>query len=184
MEKLRMLLGNALAGFLDLSMGAALAAITLSAFGMRPELWHLAVGAALAVLPDFDILLPILRMREVTGNHHATLMHRPLLVMPAAALAAFLLGGPAWGLAALLCVSWHFAHDTPPLGMDGIAWLWPFDERYWSPYGAAEPRISGLPHYEWLRKYWLTPSPLLLMEIGAGLMALALALLIASRAIL
>lgn len=179
MEKLRMLLGNALAGFLDLSMGAALAAVTLSAFGMQPEPWHLAVGAALAVLPDFDILLPVLRMREVTGNHRTTLMHRPLLLVPLAALAAFALGGPAWGATAFACALWHFAHDTPPLSAGGIAWLWPFDERYWSPHGAAEPRMPGMPHHEWLKKYWLRPSPLLLMEIGAGLMALALALLIA-----
>jgi hypothetical protein len=162
-------------------MGAALAAVTLSAFGMRPELWHLLIGSALGVLPDFDIIPAVLRMREITGNHRTTIMHRPLFLVPAAALAAYLVGGQAWGLAAFLCVTWHFVHDTPPLSMGGIAWLWPLDSRYWSPWGPAEPHTGGMSHHEWLEKYWLRPSPLLLMEIGTGLMALALALFIALR---
>ena len=182
MEKLRMLLGNALAGFLDLCMGAALAAVTLSAFGTHPALWHLAIGSVLGVLPDFDIIPAVLLGREAAGNHRATLLHRPLFVIPAAALAAYLIGGQAWGLAAFACVTWHFLHDTPPLSLGGIAWLWPLDNRYWSPWGPAEPHAGGMSHHAWLEKYWLAPSPLLLMEMGAGLTALALALLIALRA--
>jgi hypothetical protein len=180
MEKPRMLLGNALAGFLDAGMGAFIAAATLSALGTGPALWHLPLGAALALLPDFDILPAILRMREVNSNHHATLLHRPLLAIPAAALAAFLLGGPAWSAAAFLCVLWHFAHDTPPLSQGGIAWLWPLDSRYWSLKGPSEPHAPALSHREWLEKFWLRPSPLLFIEMGAGIAALALALLIAS----
>lgn len=181
MEKLRILLANALAGSLDLCMGALIAAATLSSFGVHPTLWHLAAGAVLAVLPDFDVVLPILCMREVKGNHHTTLMHRPALIIPAAACAAYAVGGPAWSMVALLCVSWHYLHDTPPLGMSGIAWLWPYDSRYWSPWGPAEPHTGGPGHHEWLKKYWMTLSPMLCMELGAGLMALALALFIASQ---
>lgn len=183
MEKPRMLIGNALAGFLDAGMGAFIAAATLWALGTEPALWHLPAGAALALLPDFDILPAILRMREVTGNHRATLLHRPLLVIPAAALAAFALGGLAWGAAAFLCVLWHFAHDTPPLSQGGIAWLWPFDARYWSLKGPAAPHAPTLSHRAWIEKHWLALSPLLLIELGAGVAALALAFLIASRPI-
>lgn len=183
MEKWRILLGNALAGSLDLSMGALIAAATLSSFGIQPELWHLALGAVLAVLPDFDIVVPILSGREAQGNHHTTLMHRPVLIIPAAALVAYIAGGQAWGMVAFLCVSWHYLHDTPPLGMGGIAWLWPLDHRYWSPWGPSEPALGGMTHHAWLKKYWLQLSPLSSMEIGAGLMALALALLIALRTV-
>lgn len=181
MEKLRMLLGNALAGFLDLAMGAALAALALSAFGIHPALWHLLIGSVLGVLPDFDIIPTILLGREAAGNHRTTLMHRPLFLAPLAAIAAYLVGGQAWGAAALACVTWHYLHDTPPLSMGGIAWLWPLDSRYWSPWGPSEPHAGGMSHHAWLKKYWLRPSPLLYMEVGSGLMALALALFIASR---
>jgi hypothetical protein len=179
MEKLRMLLGNALAGFLDLSVGACIASAALAAWGMHPGLWQLAAGSVLGVLPDFDIVAPILLGRENLGNHHTTLMHRPLFLVPAASLCAYLIGGPEWALIAFLCVAWHYLHDTPPLSTGGIAWLWPLDSRYISPWGWSAPHAGGMSHHAWLKKYWLTPSPRSRMEIGAGLMALALALLIA-----
>ncbi len=178
MEKLRIFLANGLAGSLDLCIGTLIAAATLSEFGIQPEFWHLALGAILAVLPDFDIIPSILLGREVEGNHHITLMHRPLVIIPAAALASYLLGGPVWGLVALLCVSWHYLHDTPPLSQGGIAWLWPFDHRYWSLRGPAEPHAGHLNHREWLAAYWLQPSRLSVTEVGAGLLSLLAALLI------
>jgi hypothetical protein len=183
MENMRILLGNALAGSLDAAMGALIAAAALSALGVQPTLWHLAFGSLLAVLPDFDMLVPILLGREVRGNHHVTLMHRPLLIIPAAALAAYLIGGQAWSLVAFLCVSWHYLHDTPPLGVSGIAWLWPIDYRYWSPRGPEEPHMAGYTHHAWLKKYWMRLSPTLCMEVGAGLMAITLALFIALRTV-
>lgn len=160
-------------------MGALIAAATLSSLGVPVELWHLAVGAVLAVLPDFDIVEPILLGREVTSNHHLTLMHRPIVLIPLATLGAWAVGGEAWGLVAFLCVAWHYVHDTPPLGLDGIAWLWPFDTRYWSLWGPKEPRAASMTHYGFLETYWLRLSPMLCMELGAGLMALALAVAIA-----
>lgn len=179
MEKLRIFIANGLAGSLDLAMGALIAAATLSALGIQPELWHLAAGAALGVLPDVDMLFAVFSGREVTGNHHINITHRPIIVIPAAALAGYVLGGQAWGLVTFLCVSWHFLHDTPPLGVSGIAWLWPYDHRYWSPWGPEEPHTAGVTHHEWLRKNWLTLSPMFCMEIGAGLMAITLAFFIA-----
>jgi membrane-bound metal-dependent hydrolase YbcI (DUF457 family) len=182
MRKLRIFIGNGLAGFLDLAVGALIASATLSYFGTQPQLWHLAVGAVLAILPDFDIVPAILSGREAKGNHRVSLMHRPLLVIPAATLVAYTLGGDAWWVVAFLCVTWHYLHDTPPLSLGGIAWLWPFDERYWSPWG---PKVavddSGLTHYAWLERFWLRPSALSVTEVGIGTVALATALLIALR---
>lgn len=179
MEKLRILLANGLAGFLDLCMGALIASATLSSLGVEPLPWHLAVGGMLALLPDFDILGPILAGREVQGNHHTTLLHRPILLIPAATLAAWALGGQAWALVAFLCVAWHYLHDTPPLSQGGIAWLWPFDRRYWSPWGPKEPHMGHANHHEWLKENWMRLSPMLCAETGAGFVALALALFIA-----
>lgn len=181
MQKLRILIANGLAGSLDLAMGALIAAATLSSLGIEVELWHLAIGAVLGVLPDFDIVGPILLGHEVEGNHHTTLMHRPILVIPAAALAAYILGGQAWGLVAFLCVAWHYVHDTPPLSQGGIAWLWPLDSRYWSLWGPKEPHAGHMDHHEWLRQNWMRVSAMLCMELGAGLMAITLALFIVWR---
>lgn len=181
MEKLRILLANGLAGSLDLCMGALIASATLSSLGIQPEPWHLLVGAVLGVLPDFDFLMPILMLREPQGNHHTTLMHRPIILLPAVALIGYAPGGPAWSLVAFLCVAWHFVHDTKPLSVGGVAWLWPFDHRYWSPWGPEEPHTAGYTHHQWLKEHWMRLSPTLCMELGAGLMAIALAVFIALR---
>lgn len=181
MQRMLMLIGDALAGFLDLCVGALVASAALSALGHAVHPWHLALGAALAVLPDFDIILPILTDRRGIEGHHTTLMHRPLFLIPAASLAAYALGGGAWELVAFLCVAWHFAHDTPPLSPGGIAWAWPFSAKFVSVFGAEEPHGGSIAHDEWIRRYWLRPSARSVSEIGAGAAALALALLIASR---
>lgn len=135
----------------------------------------------LAVLPDFDIIPAILLNQEGIENHHTTLMHRPLVVLPAAALAALTLGGSAWALVAFLCVAWHYLHDTPPLSPGGIAWLWPIDRRFMSLYGAQEPHPGALKHEEWIKACWLRPTLRSTSEIGIGLVALILAVIIALR---
>ncbi len=181
MEKLRMLFGNALAGFLDLCMGACIAAVVLSWSGVHQQLWHLVLGALLGVLPDFDMVPTVLRGREATGNHRVSIMHRPLLLIPGASLMAFFLGGPVWALIAFLSVTWHFVHDTPPFSIGGISWLWPFDYRYWSLWGPVEPHGGGMTHYEWLKKFWLRPSAVSVAEVCAGLIAIIIALFIVLR---
>lgn len=173
------LLGDALAGTLDLCIGALIASATLSTLGYEVAPWHLVVGAILAVLPDFDIIPAVLTDRKGIEDHRTTLMHRPLLVIPAATLVAFLIGGEAWGLVAFLCVAWHYLHDTPPLSPGGIAWLWPFDTRFISVFGVEEPRSGFMGHDEWVRTYWLRPTMRSVSEVGVGLVALVLAIVIA-----
>lgn len=179
MQRALILAGDFLAGFLDLCMGALIASATLSALGVEPLPWHLALGAILAVLPDFDIIVPILTDQKGIESHHTTLMHRPLFLILLAALVAYALGGSAWALVAFLCVAWHFVHDTPPLSPGGIAWLWPFDTRFVSVFGTEEPRTEALTHDEWISQYWLRPTVRSVSEIGAGLVALVLAVAIA-----
>lgn len=168
-----------MAGFLDLCMGALIASATLSTLGYEVLPWHLAVGAVLAVLPDFDIIIPILTDQKNIESHHTTLAHRPLFLLPIATLAAYLLGGSAFALVAFLCVAWHYLHDTPPLSPSGIAWLWPFDTRFVSVFGIQEPKVGVLSHDEWITKYWLRPTARSVSEIGVGVAALFVAITIA-----
>ena len=168
-----------MAGSLDLCMGALIASATLSTLGVEVLPWHLAVGAVLAVLPDFDIIPAILTNQKGIENHHTTLMHRPLFLIPAAALVAYALGGSAWELVAILCVSWHFLHDTPPLSPGGIAWMWPISTRFMSIYGTEEPRPGAQTHDEWIQTYWLKPTARSVSEISVGVVALVLAVAIA-----
>lgn len=179
MQRALILVGDFLAGLLDLCMGALIASATLSTLGYEVLPWHLALGAVLAVLPDFDIILPILTDQKGIENHHTTIMHRPLFLIPLAALVAYALGGAAWALLASLCVAWHFVHDTPPLSPSGIAWVWPLSEKFLSIYGARDPRVGTMLHDEWVQTYWLRPTVRSVSEIGAGLVALVLAVAIA-----
>lgn len=168
-----------MAGFLDLSMGALIASATLSALGVEVLPWHLAVGAVLAVLPDFDIIPAILTTQKGIENHHTTIMHRPLFLIPLAALVAYGLGGSAWELVAILCVAWHFVHDTPPLSAGGIAWAWPMSEKFISLYGVKDPQPGELKHDEWIQTYWLRLTARSVSEISIGVVALVLAVAIA-----
>lgn len=181
MQKLRILVASALAGSLDLGLGALIAGTVLTLAGVQPALWHLAVGGVLAVLPDFDIVSDVLRTKEPAGNHRVSPMHRPLLVIPAASLVAYILGGNTWTLITFLCVLWHYLHDTPPLSKGGISWLWPFDHRYWSLSGLEDTHKVVMSHHEWLKTYWMRPTKLSITEVGIGLLAFTAALIIVLR---
>lgn len=99
-----------------------------------------------------------------------------LILVP---LVLWLFLGSYWGVTSFLCLLWHYLHDTKPLS-DGIAWLWPWDRRYWALDGTWElPEESkmagsGLRHHDWLRQNWLQPSKRSVLEIGFGSVALGL----------
>lgn len=169
MRELRWYAANLLAGFMDFGVGALIAAAVFAAGGSAAW-WQLLAGGFFALLPDMDNIWPILRGR-VEKDHHATVMHMPLLVLPLVAIAAFILGGALWGATALLCVLWHYVHDTPPLG-GGIRWLWPLGDE----------KMREQPYHElWIQKNWMRMSRMMVFEVGTGLAALVAAILIASR---
>src|SRR5258708_5995710 len=121
---------NALAGFKDFGVGALIASIIAHVYGIEASVWllmaFLVFGSVMAVLPDFDIIIPILR-KKVTGNHRLTLMHRPLLLLPVATTIGFALGGQIIAVTVFTCVLWHFTHDS--YGGGSIGWLWPFSDK-------------------------------------------------------
>jgi hypothetical protein len=168
MHRLLKLGANAMAGFLDFATGALIISLVAQiGFGFEVLLWYLPIGGILALLPDFDILWPILTGKKTRGNHHTTLMHRPSFLMILATVVAWLCGGSLFAITAFVCLLWHYLHDTWPLGDDHIDWAWPFFER---------PHRTDITPGEWLEKYWLQPSKKSVAEIGFGAIFLSIAL--------
>ncbi len=120
-------------GVLDLVTGAFIAHLLHSVFyGGRAPLWMYAFGAAVAVLPDFDILLALSRKKELDLKHRDTLFHQPLL---AAATPGIILAfiSPFWALLWLLPLIWHYLHDTVGESM-GVQWLYPLSNLKFAVY--------------------------------------------------
>ncbi len=167
---------NALAGFEDFGVGAFIVSILAIMWRLEAPLWVLAIGGILALLPDFDLIIPILR-RSVVGNHHMTLMHRPLFLVPVATAICFVLGGTFLSAAAFLCVLWHFVHDSPETGGGGIAWLWPMSHKMFSLRGK-EIHPHGSDHAHYLKTSWARPNARSAREIAIGSVCLIAALLL------
>lgn len=174
MERTRWFLGSALVAYLDLCVGALIGTLVLPLFGIEPTLPALAIAALLAILPDFDLIIPVLS-GHVESNHRTSLWHRPIVVLPLATIAAWIVGGPGWGATAFICVLWHYIHDTPPIGDSGsgVAWAWPWSERFITPLGVLNAQPWDNYQQElMLEKEWLTASPRSIFEIGAGTLIL------------
>ncbi|MCI0558050.1 MAG: metal-dependent hydrolase [Nitrososphaera sp.] len=168
---------NALAAFEDFGTGALIAGIVSILFGSEASIWFLMYGGIAALLPDFDLIIPILR-RKIVGNHHLTIMHRPLFVVPLATVVSLVLGGHFFGVTTFLCVLWHYVHDSPECGGSGIAWLWPFSDTTLSLRGTQIPvkgHLSGH-HDQWLKK-WCQPSVVSVREITIGSIGVIMATL-------
>lgn len=150
------------------------------AFGIELPLWAYLIGGILGFLPDFDVIWPILIQDRPNGDHHQTLMHRPIFLLPIVAVTGWLVGGFFWSTTATLCVFWHYLHDTPEFGGGGLAWFWPFSQKYWSILkGGISPErsimaMSESEHRKWLEEKWLQPSKISFREIGLGAWSLGI----------
>lgn len=160
--------------FLDIAFGVCIAALTAYALHVDIAMWQLPIGAFLALLPDFDIALPLLR-RAYKGleEHKTSLMHRPFIVIPLATLIAWWLGGNFWAIVACACVFVHFVHDTKGFGDGGLEWFWPLSKREWSLTGVEDPQPKP-PLEEWIYGRWLVPTKLSVLEIVLGSIALGI----------
>jgi hypothetical protein len=170
MKKLAWLFGNALAGYMDFAIGAWIATALTLFIPTQLQWWYLLVGGILALLPDFDIILPILRESNKISGHHTTILHRPLFMILLATLVFWFIGGWYWGILAFVCVLWHFVHDI----QGGIAWGWPVNKRLLYPF---KKNVEHISHREWIEKFWLKPSALSVREISIGTAALVVAIL-------
>lgn len=170
----RKLIGLFQLGFLDLTTGAFIVHILhIVWFGHHAPLATYGVGAALAVLPDLDILLALLKKGPLDLSHRHTLFHQPLflLVIPTLLL-AFL--APFWGWLWALPLFWHYLHDT--IGTSGgIQWLYPVSRKKFALWdfdktGRRELLVSHSEHYtgmtldKSLKKVFYHPTPTSIIE--------------------
>jgi len=164
MKTLLILAGSGMGAFLDFSVGVMITALAASVIGMQLEPWQLAVGGVLGFLPDFDIIPLILRRKYATvADHHATIMHRPAILLPLATMVAWMLGGQFWAITTALCVSWHYIHDTKWLGDSDIDLFWPLPA--WVTGYREPPRVDLI---DWLQWRWFKPTKFALTELVIG----------------
>lgn len=171
-----LLYGMLLAGFLDFAIGLSIVHGVSYLTGDTVSVTDYIIGGLLTLSPDIDLLYMALRERRLYGDHHQNITHRPILIIPLASLAGFVIGGPFWGVAATLCVLWHFIHDTEWIGGpggSGIAWFWPFSKKYISPKRAVDPERAPGAEWkdradQWMNISWLRPSMLSVSELMIG----------------
>lgn len=114
-------------GFLDLATGAFVAHVLSKVFyGESSSLLFLALGAAISVLPDIDLVSSVMKREAPDLTHRNTIFHSPLVLLLFPTL-LFSLYSPFsaffWALPILL----HYLHDTLD-DSGGIAWLSPFSQ--------------------------------------------------------
>ena len=151
-----------MAAFLDFSTGALIVFTLGLASGVNVPLWQVGVGGVLALLPDFDILTQALASRLMdrhsTGDHRATVMHAPLIMLPACTFLGWFFRGPFWATATFLCLLYHYVHDSRVFSVGDIDWLWPLTNR----------KLPWMDTKEWLQKYWLHPTKTSVTECFVG----------------
>lgn len=181
--------------FLDVAVGIFLAFITGWAFSIPVDPRWLGLGIGFALLPDIDVIPELLRRGRLGGKEegiHRTWTHYPLLFpLPILAIHIFF-GLPAAVLAAAGMYA-HVIHDSMGEGW-GIRWLAPVNFRNfklfsrktgefdwgtrlvsWEPDElAATMREHG--NENWVRDFYLRPTPTLFVEVLALLAALFLVL--------
>lgn len=173
MQKLLMFAAVGMAMFMDYAFGVLTIAGVSTYFGVPLEFWQVAAGALLALLPDVDLIWPILSgNHKAETAHHTSLMHRPIVLLPVATATAWYLGGWFWATVTFICVFYHFLHDTKNFCDSGLEWFWPFSEKEWYFFGSEKP-LPKLGVQEWIEDRWLRPSSRSVGEIGAGSLALA-----------
>jgi hypothetical protein len=177
MKTARYLLANLHAGFMDAAVGVFLISLLTYLFGIPFQWWYVPLGAFLTLLPDFDIIVPILK-RTFDGlvyhdNHHKSWFHFPFFMLPLTSLIGYAVGGDAWEVIIFISVLAHYCHDAFMMGKTGIYWLTRYQKNTWPHDGALDP--SFIPHNEWLTKNWLRVSKLMVVESTIGVLALVLA---------
>jgi hypothetical protein len=179
MKKMFYLAANGMAAFMDAAVGSLIAVLIALLLGHPLSWWEpFAIGAIFGLLPDFDILVPII-WTGITGHklkhqHHESVMHWPLVVLPAATVVVWYFFGEYWGVAAFFCIAMHYIHDMVMMGYDGPGWFVRLHRTYWARRGAVEPADSD--HKHWIAVNWLRPSLLSVREIAIGDIALSMSI--------
>ena len=175
--------GHAMAAFLDFCVGVFFVWVYSYIFLYKPNLEIYILGGALALLPDFDIFyittIKIWRWvkkikRKNKFNHRVYITHRPLVIIPLTALVSYYFGGLVWMVISISCVVWHYIHDSEPFSESGIAWIWPFCDKFYTFKRIVHSEIARQEGDEkygehgWIDNLWLQPSLVSKIELGIG----------------
>jgi hypothetical protein len=160
-----------LAAFLDLAAGTAFATILGVLSHTELEWWHLVSGALFFVLPDFDLILPILRRvffgERIAFNHHETVFHWPIFMIPVVTIVAWAVGGSFWGLLAFFGLVFHYLHDASNMvPADRLRWFFRPFPQFWSLEKRPDP--GYVESDEWIKTRWMQPSAIALRELMIG----------------
>ena len=126
---IRLLFGAFLAASLDLAFGIFAVIIASQLWDKPLTLTILCLGMFLAVLPDFDILLEMLKNKNSTGGHKKSFFHNPVLFLPMVCLPLWLISGYL-GTIASIALLWHYWHDLTEDG-PGLSFA-PFSQKSFS----------------------------------------------------
>lgn len=174
-SKLLFLYASAMAAFMDFGVGTLITSIVAYNFGTILPWPYLFIGGLLALAPDMDMVPSVVWGKSPSFDHRQTIFHRPLFLILLISLIAWLLGGQMWLIISLLCITYHFLHDTNfTSNTYGIAWFWPFSNKYWNLNGSFTAK-PGMEHHFWLKNFWLRPTTLSVREISTGLICLTIA---------
>jgi hypothetical protein len=113
--------------FLDIGLGILSAIFVSQSSGAPLTIWFIFAGILFALLPDIDFLIHIFQKKSHRHNayEHRSIVHLPLLYIPAGSLLLWLLLGPAWAMLFAFASTLHFLHDSIGIGR-GVQWLFPF----------------------------------------------------------
>ncbi len=166
-----------LAGYMDFCMGVFLCVmISRMIFHTTPTFLCMFLCAVAALIPDFDIVWPIIIGQNPVGDHHQWLTHRPGFIVPVTATVGYLLAGKRGVWLAGTCVLWHLFHDTKGvLDGGGIAWLWPWSQKYWGFTGGADPETIRGTGITWMDINWNRLSNVGIAEVFLGTVAFVIA---------
>jgi len=160
------LAATGMAAFLDFSIGTLIVFTAGSATGVEIQVWHIAIGGILALLPDFDLIVRALLLwltgRRYEGDHRASVMHAPLIMLPTCTLLGWFLGGSFWAMTTFLCLFYHYVHDSRIFSVGDINWLWPLTNR----------KLPWMDQKEWFEQFWLRPTKTSVAELCIGVTAL------------
>lgn len=117
---------------IDILAGIILSLGVAHIFEMPLNPWWILLGAIFALLPDLDFFVEYFQRGTVGGKKlgaHRVLTHIPLLfVVPAILLYVFV--STPLAILFLVCILWHFAHDSHAMGY-GYRLLYPFSNKFY-----------------------------------------------------
>jgi len=179
-------LGGFLVSLLDISAGVFLSIVTAKFLGLKISLCAVSFGIISSLWLDLDALSLLKKGAGKWTHEHRNLFHFPLVVLPVAFIACYVLSNGYYATVVLLATFFHLVHDSIGIGW-GVKWLYPFSHKNYKFFGLKfkERRIVSSWTKEeqrrdatlngddnWLRNLYLRPSVVLFVEIGLSLFLL------------